>query len=87
MLDFYNIIDKNRNNLLYSLSEDFFLEIERNLITNQINFDLYGTTRLYQSHIIILIDILQKNKLNKSTFFQFLIKIKNQDIALIVEGN
>ncbi len=87
MLDFYKTTDRNRSNILHSLSEEFLEEIEKDLVASQISIDVYGTTRLYQSHISTLIDILQRRKLNKSAFFEFLVEMKKQEEGLIIEGD
>jgi len=87
MLDFYKITDVNRNDVLHSISENVLLKINDDLINRGLNIDLYGTIRLYPSHISIIIDILQKRNMSKSDLFKFLLEVKNRGEVLILEGN
>lgn len=87
MLDFYNVYDIKRKNVLCSVSEDLFLSLDKELRIKQISIDLYGTTRLYKSHIEDFIEILRNKKLNKSDLYSFLLEAIEKKIGLIIEGN
>jgi len=85
-LDFYYIEDNKRDKLLFSINNnevDFFVNNLRD--KTGIVIDMYGTTRIYNAQIAMVLKSFKENKNIK--FVDFLRVIYSEGKSLIIEGD
>lgn len=84
-VDFYNLFDKKREDILFSINESFFEKNYSILKNNGIFIDIYGTTILTKKDIQLLLQIISKK--DNLKLYSFLEKSKNENLSLVIEGN
>lgn len=84
-VDFYNINDKNRKTVLFSIEESFFEDNYPLFKSKGIDVDIYGTTVLSIDKTKMLLELLNKN--DYQNLFDFLSNVLSENVTLIIEGN
>ena len=84
-IDFYDLRDRNRKEILFSIDESFFESNYLMMKNNGIEIDIYGTTILSQKKVELLIELFKdSNYISLLDFFKNALK---ENISLVIEGN
>ncbi|MDC8005030.1 hypothetical protein POV27_13290 [Aureisphaera galaxeae] len=87
MIEIYDISDHKREDPIFILKLGVLERIHFELHNKGVMIDLYGTSRVYPSHIGLIMNALENGNKDEIEFYNFLTRYKKEDKGFIIEGD